>query len=106
MTFFDDYYRQALVSAPRGVGGAVAPDQIIAFTSAAATSIGFITALAWPILPATFQALLLGLTTGLFVWAAAGIVQLVNITVFHGLQRSNLLDAVEHARRQRQRQSA
>jgi hypothetical protein len=107
VTFFDDYYRQVLSQASeRGVAGAIAPYQIVAFVSAWGAAIGFIVALAWPVLPATLQAVGLGLTTGLVVWASFGVVQLVNMTVFHGGQRARLLEAVDHVRAQSRRRSA
>jgi hypothetical protein len=106
VTFFDDYYRQILSQAPRGVPGAMVPYQVVAFVGACGASVGFLTALAWPILPDVLQALLLGLTTGFVIWAAAGTVQLVNITVFHGVQRARLLEAVDEVRSRMRKRSA
>jgi hypothetical protein len=106
VTFFDDYYRQILSRAPHGVRGAMVPYQIVAFSGGLAAGVGFVTALAWPVLPGVAAAVLLGLTTGLVVWATAGTVQLVNLTIFHGEQRAKLLEAVEDVRSAVRRRSA
>lgn len=98
VVFFDDYYRQILTAVPGGVAGAMLPYQTVAVVGAATAAIGLVTAVAWPTIPAFAQALLLGLTTWLLVWAAVGTVHLVNLTVFHGLQRARLLEAIHEAR--------
>jgi hypothetical protein len=96
-TFFDGHYRRVL----EGVGSltrAMRPYLIVAAVGGGATVVGVIGALAWPAPIGEFgQALVLGVATGLCVWAVAGTISLVSLTVFHAEQRAELMRAVEDA---------
>lgn len=105
VTFFDEGYRQILKRTPLGVYGAMMPYQTVAVIGGATGIVSLIGATAWPALPVTMQAVTLGLSVGLLVWAGAGTVMLVDSTVFHGIQRAELLEALAEYK-QRSRRSA
>jgi len=100
---FDPYYLQILQLAPDGVRGALRPFLTVAVVGGAATVWSAMSALVAPALNTGAQAVAVGVG-GLFtVWAVAGTVQLVELVVFHGEKRAELLQEIADARRRVER---
>jgi hypothetical protein len=94
-TFLDDHYRAVLKSAPGGVRDAFMPYAIVAAIAAIAVCSGLIGASLSPALPSQLNAVFLAVTVGSTVWAVVGTVQLVFLTVFHGVQRARLHETIQ-----------
>ena len=101
VTFFDEGYRKILANTPRGIAGAMMPYKTVAVIGGATGGVALIGATAWPALTPASQAGVIGVTLGLLVWAGAGTLQLVDTTIFHGVQRAKLLEALAEYRSRR-----
>ena len=107
-TFFDGHYRRVLEAAG-GVPRAMLPYIVVAVLSGVGAVVALLSAAGWPAFGPSARIPLFGLSTGLCVWTIAGVVSLVEITMFHGTQRAELMRGVEdvtevRARRLRERQ--
>jgi hypothetical protein len=96
-TFADGHYRRVLEAASGSTARAMEPYLIVGFVSAVCTVVSLLLALGWPTLGAIPETVGLALSLGLCAWASAGAVQLVELTIFHAGQRSELLRGIEDA---------
>ena len=107
-TFFDGHYRRVL-DAAGGVPRAMLPYIVVAVLGGVGAVVALLTAAGWPAFGPSARIPLFALSTGLCVWTIAGVVSLVEITMFHGTQRAELIRGVEdvtevRAHRLRERQ--
>lgn len=91
---FDGLYRRVVVGAG-GVKEALRPYMLTSSVGGAAATLAVVSALAWPILGVGLKMFTLGISTLLAVWAIAGTVSLVELTLFHAHQRAELMGIVE-----------
>lgn len=89
-TFFDGHYRRVLEEVG-GIRRAMLPYLVVAAVAGICAVVALLVALGWPAFGAVVRTPLLGLATGLAVWTIAGVVSLVEITIFHGTQRAALM---------------
>jgi hypothetical protein len=90
----DGFYRQVLDKAG-GVREAMAPYLLIGAVAGIAAILSLVGAILWPAAGPAAQRVVLGSTSGLTVWAIGGAISLVEITIFHATQRSELLSIVD-----------
>ncbi len=100
-----DAYLQILERVDGGVRFALLPYKSVSAIGAAGALSSLVSLSLWgvpailPIGTTTLRAIALGVPTLLTAWAVAGTVQLVNLTAFHGVKKSDLLKGIAEARR-------
>lgn len=87
-----------------GIKGAIRPYLTVAAVAGAGAVVALVAAITWSLAPSAFMGVNLATAVLLTVWSVVGTVQLVDISVFHLEQRSNL--KIAQAKAERARRSA
>jgi hypothetical protein len=107
VTFFDNAYRSVLTKAHDGrLGPALYPYSLVAFVAALTCLIALIAAAGWPAFGERIQEVALGLATFMTAWTVLGSASLVNLTIWHGTKRAEVMGVVEKGREARARAAA
>ncbi|NLT05552.1 MAG: hypothetical protein GXY03_04500 [Solirubrobacterales bacterium] len=95
--FFDGPYRRVLEHAGGGVREALAAYFVVVAVAGAAALAALVTALGWPVFCKWGQMASIGVTGLLTGWSVAGMVSLVELTIFHAVQRAKLMQGIDKA---------
>jgi hypothetical protein len=106
VTFLDKYYRRVLEQSAGGVANALVPFQFVALLSGATAVLAILATFLWPRLSDDLRTLALVVVPASFAWVVAGTVQLVFLSSWHGLKRSELLRAIDDVGQELRRRKA
>jgi hypothetical protein len=103
VVFLGDEYLIVLDTEDPGLKGTLRPYIVVAIVSGGATLVALVAAFLYPVALSRFQAVLLAGTIASLAASIVGVVQVVEITAFHGRMRAELLHAMRETERERQK---